>query len=159
MSSNTPNPDGYRGSIVLVSSTSGYFGGTAVVSYVASKHGVMGLLRASQKAAGENGVRVNVVAPFVTPTHITSGYSKEWKEQGLIHNTPADVALAIAQTAADPGLRGRCILAAGKIVKECEGPREALIPAWFGQDIMEQMMKGAAFFESQGGYSLPPERS
>lgn len=160
MSSNEPSlSDGSRGSIILVSSTSGYFGGTAVVSYVASKHGVMGLLRASQKAAKEKGVRVNAVAPFFTPTHITSSYAKAWREEGLLENSPADVALAIAQTATDSSMKGRCCLAAGKLVKECEGKREALIPTWFGDDVVEQMTKGGKFFESRGGYPLPPARS
>ncbi|KAF7544841.1 hypothetical protein G7046_g9701 [Stylonectria norvegica] len=47
MKDNTPDASGWRGSVVLVSSTSGYFGGTEVVSYISSKHGVIGLLRAS----------------------------------------------------------------------------------------------------------------
>lgn len=160
MSRNKPIlPGDARGSVILVSSTSGYFGGTSVVSYVSSKHGVMGLLRASQKVANDNGVRVNAVAPFFTPTHITSSYAKAWKEEGLLANTPFDVASAVVQTATDPTMRGRCCLAAGKIVKECEGPREALIPTWFGDDIVEQMTKGGKFFENQGGYPLPPSRS
>lgn len=160
MSKNTPNlPDGSRGSVILVSSTSGYFGGTSVVSYVSSKHGVMGLLRASQKAAKENEVRVNAVAPFFTPTHITSNYAKAWKEEGLMANTPFDVASAIIQTATDPNMKGRCCLAAGSIVKECEGPRESLIPTWFGDDVVGQMTKGGKFFNEQGGYPLPPARS
>jgi len=160
MSKNRPNlPDGSRGSVILVSSTSGYFGGTSVVSYVSSKHGVMGLLRASQKAAKENGVRINAVAPFFTPTHITSNYAKAWRDEGLLENTAADVARAIAQTACDPELKGKCCLAAGKLVKECEGPMAKLIPTWFGDDIVEQMTKGAKFFEGQGGYPLPPPRS
>ena len=159
MSKNKLDSDGSRGSVILVSSTSGYFGGTSVVSYVSSKHGVMGLLRASQKAAAEIGVRVNAVAPFFTPTFITSGYAKAWREEGLLENTPGDVALAIAQIATDPNLKGRCCLAAGSLMKECEGPREALIPSWFGDDIVEQMTKGGKFFEAQGGYPLPPARS
>ena len=58
----------HKGSIVLVSSTSGYFGGSAVTGYVASKHGVIGLLRSSQAVANKIGVRVNGVAPFFTPS-------------------------------------------------------------------------------------------
>ena len=151
--------DGSRGSVVLVSSTSGYVGGTSVVSYVASKHGVMGLLRASQKAAAENKVRINAVAPFFTPTHITSGFSDAWRKAGLLENTPGDVALAIAQTSMDPNMKGRCCLAAGNLTKEVEGPGEVLRTAWFGDDIVDQMVKGGEFFEANGGYPLPPSRA
>jgi len=159
---NTNKPcfeDGSRGSVILVSSTSGYFGGTGVVSYVSSKHGVMGLLRASQKVANGKGVRINAVAPFFTPTHITSNFAQSWREIGLLENTPADVAWAIAQTAADTSFKGRCCLVAGKVMKEVEGPREELIPTWFGDDVVEQMMKGGKLFEELGGYPLPPPRS
>jgi NAD(P)-dependent dehydrogenase (short-subunit alcohol dehydrogenase family) len=159
MSSNQPAfPDGSRGSVILVSSTSGYFGGTAVVSYVSSKHGVMGLLRASQKAATERNIRVNAVAPFFTPTHITSNFAKSWREAGLLENTPADVAWAIAQTAMESTWKGRCCLVTGKIMKEAEGPREKLIPEWFGGDVVELMTKGGKLFQELGGYPLPPPR-
>lgn len=75
------------GSIVLVSSTSGYFGGTGVSAYIASKHGVIGLLRSSQLAVKKHGIRVNGVAPFHTPTHITASFSEQWKAAGLESNT------------------------------------------------------------------------
>lgn len=110
MKSNPVDDHGFRGSIVLVSSTSGFFGGTAVVSYIASKHGVVGLLRASQTAAKECRVRVNGVAPFITPTFITEGYSNAYRDRGLPLNSPAGVASAIVQTSIDASNQGRCYL-------------------------------------------------
>lgn len=98
------------GSVVLLASTSGYFGGTGVAAYVASKHGVIGLLRASQQTAHKYGIRVNAVAPFFTPTHITAGFAQRWKEAGLDANTPQGVAQTIASLAVDDGMRGECIL-------------------------------------------------
>jgi NAD(P)-dependent dehydrogenase (short-subunit alcohol dehydrogenase family) len=99
-----------RGSVVLIASTSGYFGGTGVMAYVASKHGVVGLLRASQKVAGKNSVRVNAVAPYFTPTHMTGEFSSKWLEAGLPANTALDVATAVATTALDESLAGSTIL-------------------------------------------------
>jgi NAD(P)-dependent dehydrogenase (short-subunit alcohol dehydrogenase family) len=110
MSSNSPDSDGTKGSIVLIASTSGYFGGTGVVSYISSKHGVVGLARASQRKANEIGVRVNVVAPFFTPTHITAGYSEAWKDRGLPANTVEDVAKAIVDTSVAPEGKGHSIM-------------------------------------------------
>lgn len=113
MQSNQTDDSGSRGSIVLIASTSGYFGGTGVVSYISSKHGVVGLARSSQQKANEIGVRVNIVAPFFTPTYITTGYSERWKEQGLPANTVEDVAGAILATSTDPTRKGHSIMVSG----------------------------------------------
>lgn len=97
-------------SIVLVASTSSYFGGTGVAAYIASKHGVLGLLRASQYKASELGIRVNGVAPFLTPTRITTGFAKRWQQAGLEQNSPERVAEAIALMALDEDRRGECVM-------------------------------------------------
>lgn len=97
-------------SILLVASTSSYFGGTGVTAYVASKHGVLGLLRACQNVARAHGVRVNAVAPFLTPTHITAGFARRWDEAGLEKNSPEAVARAVALVALDRGRQGNCVL-------------------------------------------------
>lgn len=110
MKSNQPDSNEARGSVVLIASTSGYFGGTGVVSYISSKHGVVGLARSSQRKASELGVRVNVVAPFFTPTYITTGYSEKWKERGLPANTVEGVADAIVATSIDPTKKGHSML-------------------------------------------------
>lgn len=117
MSSNQPDADGSKGSVVLIASTSGYFGGTGVVSYISSKHGVVGLARASQRKANELGVRVNVVAPFFTPTYITTGYSDEWKKRGLPANTVEDVAKAIVETSMDPKRKGQSMMVSIELCK------------------------------------------
>ena len=95
---------------MLVASTSSYFGGTGVAAYIASKHGVLGLLRACQDVARAHGVRVNAVAPFLTPTHITAGFAQKWDEAGLEKNTPDRVADAIAYMALDEKREGECVL-------------------------------------------------
>lgn len=106
----TPTPSTPTKSILLVISTSGYFGGTGVSAYCASKHGVLGLLRSSQTAARNLGVRVNAIAPFFTPTNITAGFARQWSEHGLEENSPARVAEAIAHVSLDEGRRGDCVL-------------------------------------------------
>jgi hypothetical protein len=102
--------DGVLRSIILVSSTSGYFGGTGVSAYIASKHGVTGILRGSQKAAKKYGVSVRAVAPFFTPTRITSSFAGEWKNAGLDANTPEMVGKVIAQCALEEGKSGSCLM-------------------------------------------------
>ncbi|KAI9042788.1 dehydrogenase with different specificitie [Aspergillus affinis] len=147
------------GSIVLLASTSGHFGGTGVAAYVASKHGVIGLLRASQQTAEKHRIRVNAVAPFFTPTHITAGFAQKWKEAGLDANTPQGVAEAIANIAVDEGVRGECILVAGKYLRQMESTRARLLPDWLGQDVAAFMGRAMQFFVDIGGYVLPQWRS
>jgi NAD(P)-dependent dehydrogenase (short-subunit alcohol dehydrogenase family) len=102
--------DGSRGSVILVTSTSGYFGGTGAAAYISSKHGITGLLRGSQAAASKAKVRVNAIAPNFTATRLTDGFSKEWHNAGIGYNTPGDVARMIAQMSVDPVRRGDCCL-------------------------------------------------
>ncbi|KAJ4398427.1 hypothetical protein N0V91_010198 [Didymella pomorum] len=158
MQSNTPDADGARGSVILIASTSGYFGGTGVVSYISSKHGVVGLARASQRKAGELGVRVNVVAPFFTPTYITTGYSAQWKERGLPANTVEGVAETIVATSTDATRKGHSVMVAGSFVREIEAARTALTKEWLGENIANVMTEGGKFFDDMGGYTLPRPR-
>ncbi|KAF1925570.1 3-hydroxyacyl-CoA dehydrogenase type-2 [Didymella exigua CBS 183.55] len=158
MQSNDQDADGARGSVILIASTSGYFGGTSVVSYISSKHGVVGLARASQRRAAELDVRVNVVAPFFTPTHITTGYSEKWRERGLPANTVEGVADTIVTTSTDPTRKGHSVMVAGSFVKEIETARTALTKDWLGEDIANVMAEGGKFFDDMGGYTLPKAR-
>ncbi|KAH7082287.1 hypothetical protein FB567DRAFT_103763 [Paraphoma chrysanthemicola] len=159
MSGNRPDCSGSKGSVVLIASTSGYFGGTGVVSYISSKHGVIGLARASQRKANELGVRVNVVAPFFTPTYITTGYAEQWMQRGLPANTVEGVARVIVETSIDDERRGHSLLVAGSLVKEIETARTALTKDWLGEEIANVMAKGGKFFDDMGGYTLPKARS
>ncbi|GES64699.1 MFS multidrug transporter [Aspergillus terreus] len=145
------------GSIVLLASTSGYFGGTGVTAYVASKHGIVGLLRASQSKAQQHGIRVNAIAPFLTPTRITAGFAQQWQDAGLEANTPARVAEAIAQAALDATRRGSCVMVAGKFTREMEATRSKLLPLWLGEDVAAFMGRAMRFFVDIGGPSKDPE--
>lgn len=87
---------GRRGSVVLVTSTSGYFGSTGVGAYIASKHGITGLLRAAQQVGRELGIGINGVAPFFTPTPTFKAVAEKWKHSGLKPNILEGVATAIS---------------------------------------------------------------
>ena len=154
-----PNTSGsFRGSILLVCSTSGYFGSTSVPSYVSSKHGITGLLRASRTPLLEKyRIRINSVAPFTTPTHITSGFSEEWIKEALDVNTTEDVAWAIAQMANDERMHGKCAMVVGGQMREVEGPIENSMGGWVGDEALEVFKKGWEFIQKRGGYRLPGE--
>ncbi|EXJ94485.1 hypothetical protein A1O1_02881 [Capronia coronata CBS 617.96] len=155
MKDNAPAADGSRGSIVLVSSVSGYFGGTGVVGYVTSKHGITGLLRSSQVEAAKRNVRINAIAPFVTPSAMSAGFAKEYVSRGLEANTPEGVATAIADIAMDETRRGDCFMTCGKIIREMESSLKRITGVWLGNDAAETMAKAGSFFTDIGGYVLP----
>jgi NAD(P)-dependent dehydrogenase (short-subunit alcohol dehydrogenase family) len=100
----------HRGSIVLITSTSGYFGFSGNAAYVASKHGIIGLLRASQPLAEEARIRVNAIAPSFTPTRITAGFGDRFEKSGVASNTTGQAAEAVVFAALDPCCNGTCCL-------------------------------------------------
>ncbi|OBT82914.1 hypothetical protein VE02_08970 [Pseudogymnoascus sp. 03VT05] len=155
MKDNDKHPDGSRGSIVLIISTSGYFGGTGVAAYISSKHGITGLLRASQLEATKHSIRVNAVAPFVTPTSMAGGFASQWAASGLPSNTTQQVAQVVATISEDPNRRGACYLTCGPIIREMELTRNALLSQWLGNDVAQLMAGAGSFFASMGGYPLP----
>jgi len=61
-----------NGALVLVSSSAGLCGFAGYASYVAAKHGVIGLMRSLANELGES-VRVNALCPGTTDTPILDG--------------------------------------------------------------------------------------
>src|SRR5215207_533657 len=69
---------GDGGSLVLISSAGGIRGHVAYAHYVASKHGVVGLMKALANELAEHGIRVNTVHPTgVTDTGLALSSSLE----------------------------------------------------------------------------------
>ncbi|OAL30133.1 hypothetical protein AYO20_08936 [Fonsecaea nubica] len=146
----------HRGSIILVTSTSGYFGFSGNAAYVASKHGILGLLRAAQPLAEKSRIRVNAIAPSFTPTRITAGFGDRFEKAGVASNTTAQVAEAISYMTLDPNCSGACCLVAGKFVRELEHTRKEVLPTWFGEDLLEALAGFRAIIQEMNGYPLPP---
>jgi NAD(P)-dependent dehydrogenase (short-subunit alcohol dehydrogenase family) len=80
-------------SLTLVSSVAGFQESPGLFVYQASKHGVLGLMRALRLyAPGAFGVRVNAVCPWMTLTRMVSGIEGGWREAELPTNSAEDVA-------------------------------------------------------------------
>ncbi|KAH1509372.1 hypothetical protein KXX06_007270 [Aspergillus fumigatus] len=151
-------PDGSRGAVVLVSSISGYFGGTGVSGYITSKHAVTGMLRGSQLVASQDDIRVNAVAPFVTPTAMAGGFSEAWQAKGLPINTTEGVATVVLTLAVNPAEKGSCYIVSGPILREVEHTQKLLLTEWLGEDLTRVFRDANEFFESQGGVSIAKVR-
>jgi SDR family mycofactocin-dependent oxidoreductase len=90
------------GRIVVVSSTAGLRGWPGMAHYVASKHGVIGLVRSLALEVGEHGVTVNAVCPTRVPTDMVTYPAYYEHECGpgatlddLARTTRADQALPV----------------------------------------------------------------
>ncbi|KAI1042939.1 hypothetical protein LB505_009772 [Fusarium chuoi] len=154
MQHNQPvSPKGQRGSVVFVTSTSGYFGTTGVGAYITSKHGLTGLLRASQQVARGLGIGVNAVAPFFTPTSTFKDLAETWKNSGLKSNTPENVAQAIVLASVRDETGKCCMVVGGKSV-EVEDGRNTLLDQWLGRETTELLQSASRLFEANG-YPLP----
>lgn len=100
---------GRGGAVVNVASTAGLVPSRSRAAYVASKHGVVGLSKQMAYEFGQNGIRVNAVAPSVTRTPMTESYFADpAREAEILLNfplgrvgRPEDVAAAIAFLASD----------------------------------------------------------
>jgi NAD(P)-dependent dehydrogenase (short-subunit alcohol dehydrogenase family) len=63
---------GTGGAVVLTASIASLRGSHDLLPYVASKHGVLGVMRSAAMFGGPQGVRVNAVAPGLVPTRLFS---------------------------------------------------------------------------------------
>ncbi|MDV2581744.1 SDR family NAD(P)-dependent oxidoreductase [Alkalibacillus haloalkaliphilus] len=89
------------GSIVNTSSSAGVIGQSTVVTYSATKHGIVGMTKSMVAEYAKEGLRVNAIAPGPTETPMVKKYfednpeMKESAEQGIPQKrlgTPEEVA-------------------------------------------------------------------
>ncbi|MFO0951099.1 MAG: SDR family NAD(P)-dependent oxidoreductase [Isosphaeraceae bacterium] len=77
------------GSIVNNASVAGLRGTPTLMPYVASKHGVIGLTRASAKEYAAHRIRINAVCPGWTDTALTQGVRDDPQSAAMILARPA----------------------------------------------------------------------
>jgi NAD(P)-dependent dehydrogenase (short-subunit alcohol dehydrogenase family) len=99
-----------RGAIVNVSSAAGLIGSAGTVAYTASKHGVIGLTKASALEFAGRNIRINAVCPGFVKTPMLEKIIEAYPgvEKQLIDREPmgrlaqpAEVALAILGLCSD----------------------------------------------------------
>ena len=95
------------GSIVIVSSVLGVYGGSCETAYSATKAALIGFTKALAKELGPSGIRVNAVAPGAVDTDMLSCFTAEDKARmadGIYLGrlgAPEDIARAVAFLASD----------------------------------------------------------
>lgn len=89
------------GSIINISSISGFLGNIGQANYAAAKAGLVGMTKTFAKEFGAHGIRFNCVAPGFTETDMTNAMSDKIRKQLLNeipmkkYGTPNDIAQAI----------------------------------------------------------------
>lgn len=87
-----------RGSLVLMASTSAFYGPPEFGTYGATKAGVLGLAQTLRLELEADGVHVGVVCPFFVQTPmIEAGKTTKLYDRFGVAHTPEEVAQAIAQ--------------------------------------------------------------
>jgi len=87
-------------------------------------------------------------------SHMTAGFSDEWKEAGIPSNKPSDVALACVVAATHPNLNGCALWVAGGKISEVEQGYQNSVPQWLGDENWNMLLRGSALLGK--GYKLPP---
>ncbi|OJJ54507.1 hypothetical protein ASPSYDRAFT_159940 [Aspergillus sydowii CBS 593.65] len=163
------NKDG--GDLVLMSSIIGFKETQDLVPYTTSKHGVVGIMRGLHLQAQKEGIRVNVVCPWVTRTRMIVGMQKGWIENGFPLNESEDVARQIVicatanrgtngatHTGAKLPFSGKMIYVSGGEGYEIEDEHKALEPQWLGEENSRVLALGQEFM-ARPEFTWDPERS
>ncbi|KAK0128045.1 hypothetical protein ONS95_000031 [Cadophora gregata] len=112
------------GRIIVTGSVASYMGMTPQDIYSASKHAVLGLVRAtSQKEElKESDIAIGLVAPWLTETAMTSCVYPPYTK-GSLRSSPADVAIAVGMMAVRcrEEVNGKAIWVQGQTYTEVEG--------------------------------------
>lgn len=111
------------GKIVVIGSAAGYISEPVQSLYCASKHAVLGLVRATSRKAEciENDISIAMVAPWLTDTPMTSNLWPRLTE-GQPTSSARDVAAAVSIIATQPAeiINGKSIWVQGQIYTEVE---------------------------------------
>lgn len=111
------------GRIIVIGSAGSYLAIPNQPLYAASKHAVLGLIRATSRRTYclENGISVSMVAPFITETRMTTEISKELPESVVISSVK-DItsAVGMAVTLPQERINGKSLWVQGHACIEVE---------------------------------------
>lgn len=130
-------------SILLISSVAGFKQSPGLFVYQASKHGVLGLMRALRLyLPSAHGIRINAVCPWMTSTAMVTGVEPIWRKEGLPLNSPMDVANIMAQICMERDMNGKSMYVEGGRAWEIEELLDKLEPQWLGEQPSKSLVQG-----------------
>ncbi|KAJ5812284.1 hypothetical protein N7474_008585 [Penicillium riverlandense] len=106
----TPDHQKHDQCIILMSSIAGYCDQPGTPIYCASKHGIRGIMTSLRRTVHNQGIRVNMLAPwYVRTPAIPAENQARLSNKGIIWAKSADAATASLHIASDSMLNGRCV--------------------------------------------------
>ncbi|KAL1998759.1 hypothetical protein VTN02DRAFT_5626 [Thermoascus thermophilus] len=132
-------------SLTLISSVAGFKESPGLFVYQASKHGVLGLMRALRRYMAlptTHDIRVNAVCPWMTDTAMVRGIERAWKAADMPVNAPLDVARVVAGLLCQTGLNGTAMYVEGGRAWEIEDNIDRLEPQWLGEEPSRSLRRG-----------------
>jgi NAD(P)-dependent dehydrogenase (short-subunit alcohol dehydrogenase family) len=106
-----------KAAVVHISSVCGQAPKFSAPIYVATKHGINGLVRSLARLEPELGIRVAAVAPGIIRTPLWTDNPVKlqmFDEENDVWATPEEVAVAMLRLVTEPGLKGGTVLEVGK---------------------------------------------
>ncbi|EUC42255.1 hypothetical protein COCMIDRAFT_103980 [Bipolaris oryzae ATCC 44560] len=135
--------DDFKRAITITGSTAGLVDAPGVDPlYVASKTGLVGLLRSMKMQLASRNINVNLLAPWATgdTPMFTDELLKIWK--GLPINKPIDLAKALLMPTTRPEIHGKVFWVGGGKIVEIEDKLRETRPQWLGQELSDGVEEG-----------------
>ncbi|KIW96773.1 uncharacterized protein Z519_02164 [Cladophialophora bantiana CBS 173.52] len=133
--------------LLLMSSVAGFTFTPGLYVYGATKHAVIGLMRAlAPYALTTLGIRVNSICPWTTETGMVSQFLDKWRAGGFAVNSPEDIAQIYGALAVDAENNGKAVYVEGGRGWEIEEGLNRLGPQWLGPGPWDSLMRGQRFF-------------
>ncbi|KAK5131649.1 hypothetical protein LTR08_000776 [Meristemomyces frigidus] len=147
--------EGQDRSLTLISSAAGFRDSPGLFLYQASKHGVMGLLRALRKIlyecvapsqlwkymypelillARRDHIRVNAICPAITDSAMTTSIIDGFRQSNQAINTCDDVAKYIVGLEVATEMNGKAVYVEGGRGWEFTDGLDASMPLWLGEE-------------------------
>lgn len=135
-------------SLLLLGSLASFKDQAGLCVYSASKHGVMGLYRATRKILfHQHGIRVNILCPSLISTGMSSRVKHIWEERGLPINTAEEVgdyAITITASPTQPDGKpqtGLAVYVEGGEGWEIESELDRLDEQWMGEKMARSCVR------------------
>jgi len=136
-------------SIILTSSVGAFKETPGMPVYLATKHGVLGILRGLKLTLPDAAnIRINAVCPWFVKTIMTAGIADKWRKANLPMNDTEGIAAVYAGLAAERGMNGRAIYVEGNRGWEYDENIRRLEPQWLGEENSKELNRGNALMGS-----------
>lgn len=156
-----------QGGVIISTVSRDGYEAVGLPAYAASKHGMIGLMRALKRGSMQWNIRINSIAPSITDSAMTRFIPTvipDCQRVGIPVSTREDTAKAIALLAVDEKYNGHTISVDGQTYRELEGGFERYTTEILGTHTEKAMTKeqldvmSKSSRDNEGGYDTDQGR-